>query len=179
MLSVLVKGTGTNAPLELSLFDTSKNLAAAKASQRKVAEGMAVYTGWSPDSQRLYFQWKPYSEAREKDADTYVVNRDGSGLRKLSEEEARQAPPTNGDRSRDKTLTVFVDNGDVYVYDHASGQRRQITATTDIESNPRFTRDGKHIYFTRGGNLFMMALDAGSPLPLVATRTAPTPRDTA
>src|SRR5690242_3571053 len=70
---------------------------------------------WSPDSQRLYFQWKQYNEPREKESDTYVVNRDGTGLRKLSEEEARQAPPTNGDRSRDKTQTAFVENGDVYV----------------------------------------------------------------
>ncbi|MFL6213717.1 MAG: alpha/beta fold hydrolase [Blastocatellia bacterium] len=116
---------------------------------------------WSADSQRLYFQWKQYTETREKDADTYVVNRDGSGLRKLSEEEARQTPPINGDRSRDKTQTVFVENGDVFLYDHASGRRRQITATTDVEANARFTRDGKHVAFTRGGNLFVMALDAG------------------
>lgn len=116
---------------------------------------------WSPDSQRLYFQWKQYSEARDKDADTYVVNRDGSGLRKLTEEEAKNAPPVSGDQSRDKQLTVFVENGDVFLYDKATGQRRQITATTDVESNPHFTRDGKRIYFTRGGNLFVMALDAG------------------
>src|SRR6185295_13970988 len=66
---------------------------------------------WSPDSQRLYFQWKQYSEARDKDPDTYVVNRDGSGLRKLTEEEAKNAPPVSGDQSRDKKLTVFVENG--------------------------------------------------------------------
>src|SRR5690242_17047084 len=39
---------------------------------------------WSPDSQRVYFQWKEAGEPREKDFDTYAVNRDGSGLRKLS-----------------------------------------------------------------------------------------------
>src|SRR5215813_3358541 len=55
---------------------------------------------WSPDSQRLYFQWKQYNEAREKDPDTYVVNRDGSALRKLTEEEAKNAPPATGDWSR-------------------------------------------------------------------------------
>src|SRR5439155_1442539 len=38
---------------------------------------------WSPDSQRVYFQWKQANEPREKDFDTYVVNRDGSGLKKL------------------------------------------------------------------------------------------------
>ena len=37
---------------------------------------------WSADGQHLYFQWKQYTEAREKEPETYAVNRDGSGLRK-------------------------------------------------------------------------------------------------
>src|SRR5436853_642058 len=127
---------------------------------------------WSADSQRLYFQWKSYSEARDKDPDTYTVNRDGTGLRQLTEEEAKNAPPANGEQSRDKKLTVFVENGDVFVYDHAAGRRRQITATTDAESNAHLTRDGKRVYFTRGGNLFVMALDAGSLAQMTDIRPA-------
>src|SRR5262245_54011863 len=42
---------------------------------------------WSPDSKHVFFSWKKHDEAREKPNDTYVVNVDGSGLRKLSEEE--------------------------------------------------------------------------------------------
>src|SRR5437588_9833857 len=91
---------------------------------------------WSADSQRLYFQWKQYSDPREKDPDTYMVNRDGSGLHRLTEEEAKNAPPANGDRSLDKKLAVFVENGDLFLYDHLTGRRRQITATTDVEANP-------------------------------------------
>lgn len=53
LLSVLIRGSGQTSGLELRLLDTGKNLAAAKASQRKVAEGTAVYSGWSPDSQQL------------------------------------------------------------------------------------------------------------------------------
>ena len=51
---------------------------------------------WSPDSQHAYFQWKKYDEAREKPNDTYVINADGGGLRKLSEDEAKDAPPALG-----------------------------------------------------------------------------------
>src|SRR5436190_594260 len=77
---------------------------------------------WSPDSQRVYFQWKQANEPREKDFDTYVVNRDGSGLKKLTEEEAKNTPPLFGEVSKDKKLTVFVDNGDLFVYDNTSNQ---------------------------------------------------------
>ncbi|HYV03373.1 MAG TPA: hypothetical protein VFB82_02245, partial [Blastocatellia bacterium] len=34
---------------------------------------------WSQDGQRVYFQWKQSTEPREKEFDTYTVNRDGSG----------------------------------------------------------------------------------------------------
>jgi hypothetical protein len=105
------------------------------------------------------------------------VNRDGSGLKKLTEEEAKNAPPVFGEASRDKKLTLFVDSGDVFLYDNATNQRRQITATTDSETNAHFTRDQKHIYFTRANNLYVMSLDTGSLVQMtdITTGGAPTP----
>src|SRR5215813_5146264 len=115
---------------------------------------------WSGD--RIYFQWKQYNDSSDRDFDTYVVNSDGTGLKKLSEAEAKAAPPAFGEDSKDKRSTVFVEDGDVFVYDHTTGQRRQITSTTDIESNAHFTSDQKSIYFTRASNLYVMSLDNGS-----------------
>jgi dipeptidyl aminopeptidase/acylaminoacyl peptidase len=127
---------------------------------------------WSADSQRIYFQWKKADEPREKDFDTYVVGRDGAGLKKLTAEEAKNAPPTSGELSKDKKLTLFAEDGDLFIYDNASGQRRQITRTTDVESNPHFTRDQRRIYFTRSGNLFVMSLDTGSLIQMTDIRAA-------
>src|SRR5262249_32447047 len=126
---------------------------------------------WSPDSQKIYFQWKQANESREKDFDTYVVNRDGSGLRKLSEDELKMAPPLFGETSRDKKQTLFVDNGDLFLYDNVANTRRQITATTEAETNAHFTRDQKHIYFTRGGNLYVMSLENGSLVQMTEITT--------
>ena len=127
---------------------------------------------WSTDSQRIYFQWKQAGEPREKDPDTYVVDRDGSGLKKLTEEEAKNAPPVGGEQSKDKKLTVFINDGDLFLYDHAAGQRRQITKTTDLETNVHFTRDQRHVYFTRSSNLFVMSLDGGSLVQMTDIRPA-------
>jgi dipeptidyl aminopeptidase/acylaminoacyl peptidase len=117
---------------------------------------------WSQDSQRIYFRWKQPDEPRLKEMSLYVVNRDGSGLRRLTEEEAKQAPPPNGELSKDKSMTVFADEGDIFIYDHAKQARRQITRTVDAETNPHFTFDQKRIYFTRLNNLYVMSLDGGS-----------------
>jgi len=126
---------------------------------------------WSRDSQRIYFRWKQPDEPRLKEMSLYVVNRDGSGLRRLSEDEAKQAPPATGELSKDKTMTVFTDEGDVFIYDHAQGTRRQITRTVDAETNAHFTFDQKRIYFTRLSNLYVMSLDGGSLEQITDIRT--------
>ena len=76
---------------------------------------------WSQDGRRVYFRWKQASEPRLKEMDLYSVGRDGTNLRKLSEDEAKLAPPANGELSRDKTMTVFAEEGDVFIYDHRAG----------------------------------------------------------
>lgn len=127
---------------------------------------------WSRDSQRVYFRWKQPKDVRWQQADLYVVNRDGNGLRKLSEEEAKLAPPDAGELSKDKKFTLFVEDGDIFLYDHEKGERRQLTSTGDAESNAHFTRDQKRIYFTRQNNLYVMSLDGGSLVQMTDVRAA-------
>lgn len=117
---------------------------------------------WSQDGRRVYFRWKRAGEPRLKEMDWYVVGADGAGLHKLTDEEVRQAPPSNGELSKDKTLTVFAEDGDIFLYDHAKNARRQITSTTDVETNPHFTFDQKHIFFTRQNNLYVLPLEGGA-----------------
>jgi dipeptidyl aminopeptidase/acylaminoacyl peptidase len=117
---------------------------------------------WSQDSRRVYFRWKRAGEPRLKETDLYVVDSDGTDLRRLTEEEARQVPPAVGELSKDKRLTVFTEEGDVFLYDHGKGERRQLTRTVDSESNAHFTRDQRGVYFTRQNNLYVMSLDGGS-----------------
>src|SRR5690348_1186767 len=95
---------------------------------------------WSGDSQRVYFRWKRHDEPVLQEYSTYVVNRDGSGLRKLSDEEAKEAPPLLSDDTLDWKLSVYAADGDLYLYDQMAGRRHRLTHTNDVESNPRFTQ---------------------------------------
>jgi dipeptidyl aminopeptidase/acylaminoacyl peptidase len=118
---------------------------------------------WSPDGSKVYFSWKQWNDPLEHDRDTYVVSRDGSGLRKLSDDEKKDAPPFNGDRSRDKRMIVYADDGDIYLWD---GKRRAITQTTEVESSPHFTFDEQHVTFVRDNNVFEVSLRDGSTIQL-------------
>jgi dipeptidyl aminopeptidase/acylaminoacyl peptidase len=117
---------------------------------------------WSGDNKQIYFQWKQASQKEDVPMDTYVVNRDGSGLHKLSDEEAKLAPPAFGDSSRDQRFVAYAREGDIFVYDQISGKTRQVTRTTDIESNPRFLSDSKRLAFTRANNLYVVSLEDGT-----------------
>jgi dipeptidyl aminopeptidase/acylaminoacyl peptidase len=116
---------------------------------------------WSRDSEHVYFQWKQYTDKEVAPMDTYVANRDGSGLRKLSDAEVRELPAAIGDTSKDKRLMVYASSGDLYLLDNTTGKIQQLTKTTEIEANPHFLPDGKRIWFTRGGNVYVMSLDSG------------------
>ncbi len=140
---------------------------------------------WSQDSQHVYFRWKRPDEPRLKETSLYAVNREGTGLHRLSDDEAKQAPPANGELSKDKSMTVFADEGEIFIYDHVKQTRRQITKTVDAETNPHFTFDQKHVYFTRLNNLYVMSLDGGVLEELTDIRTggsgaapSPTPKGT-
>ena len=130
---------------------------------------------WSGDSRQVYFQWKTAAQKEDAPADTYVVNRDGTGLRKLSDDEAKLAPPVNGDLSDDRRAIVYTSAGDLFVYDNPTGKTRQITKTGDAESNPKFLADGKRISFTRACNLYVLSLEDGTLTQMTDIRSDAAP----
>jgi dipeptidyl aminopeptidase/acylaminoacyl peptidase len=121
---------------------------------------------WSGNGQRIYFQWKQPGDPLLKPLDTYLVGRDGSGLRKLSDAEAKVAPPAAGAATRattpDKKRTVYAREGDIFLYDAATETTRQLTKTEDAETDPHFTQDEKRVTFTRSNNLYVLSLDGGA-----------------
>src|SRR5262245_56889115 len=127
---------------------------------------------WSGDSARLYFEWR---RPGEDEASTWVVNRDGSGLRKLTDDERRNAPPVAGTWDRAHRRVVFADQGDIVLVDSVAGTRRYIARTTATESAPRWARRESAITFVRENNLFLAPLDGGGIIQL--TDVAPRKRD--
>ncbi len=137
-----------------------------------------VNVHWSQDGRFVYFDWKQAGESRRKEYAHYVVNADGSGLHRLIDEDAKRLPPQFRELSPDKHLAVYSEAGDIYLYDFAQNQKRQLTATMEAESNPRFTLDGKNIVFERQGNLYELALDGGGIKQLTDIRRGTAPEQT-
>lgn len=116
---------------------------------------------WSLDGTRVYFRWKQPSDPWSAEPDTYVVDRSGQGLRKLSEAEAFLAPPSRGSRSKDKRRLVADRAGDLYLWEAGKAMPRRLTHTVEAERNPAFSQDGARVLFQRGDNLFSLGLQEG------------------
>ena len=128
---------------------------------------------WSGDSSQIYFKWKQYSDPVLKPRDTYVVSRSGGTPRRLTDEEAKLAPPAAANLTRDHKRAVYAQDGDIYLYDYVTDRARPLTKTLEKEDNPRFTQDEKRVAFTRSNNLFVLWLDTGMLEQLTNIATPP------
>jgi hypothetical protein len=131
---------------------------------------------WSAGGDRVYFQWKLATDPLRSEFDTWVVNRDGSALRRLTRDEGRLAPPPEfDDLDRLRPITAWAVDGDLYVYDRTADRARRITQTTEAETDPHVLRDGKRVSFARSGNLFVLSLTDGSVVQLTNIQPPGTP----
>jgi len=114
---------------------------------------------WSGDSRELYFEWR---RGGEDEPSTWVVARDGGEPRRLTDEERKKAPAAEAVWDEAHRRAVFVDDGDVVIVDPVARARRQVTRTTEKESNPRWARHESHVTFLRGNDLFLVPVDAAA-----------------
>jgi dipeptidyl aminopeptidase/acylaminoacyl peptidase len=111
---------------------------------------------WSKDSSKIYFTWQKAGEER---SGTWVVNKDGSGLKLMTPEEVRTIDtPLTGRFDRARKRIIAAENGDVVIIDAATGTRRVVLRTAANESNPRWARNDTAVTFMRDGNLYLMSL---------------------
>ena len=118
---------------------------------------------WSRDGQTIYFSWQKPDEDR---ASTRSVKKDGTGLAKLTDQQARDiVTPITGrwDRAHKRALTV--ENGDIVIIDGATGARKVLIRTAAAESNPRWVRNETAITFMRENNLYLLSLTGGTDAP--------------
>ena len=113
---------------------------------------------WSGDGARLYFEWQGRDE---EETATWLANADGSGLRRLTDDERRLAPPVVGQWDRARRRVLSATRGDIALFDTVAGTRTDLTRMAGGESSPRWARNESHVTFVRDGGLFLLPLAGG------------------
>jgi len=68
-------------------------------------------------------------------------------------------------------LLMFPLGGDVYLYDLETETSRQVTATTDFETDPKVSKDGSFVAYVRGNELYVKELKTGLERQLTDSAT--------
>jgi len=111
---------------------------------------------FSDDSRWVWFRWRrPGADTAEA---AYRVPAQGGDPERVDSAAADTLYPQNGPWSLDRRLKLYVQRGDLWLFDAERAARRRLTRTPATESNPAFSPDGRTAYFVRDNNLYALAL---------------------
>ena len=114
----------------------------------------------SPDGSMIAFL-----SDREGTARIYLMNADGTNLRRLTTHTGEESAPT---WSADGKQLAYVMNNQVWVRDVARNRDRAITPPGATELEPSFSPDGRWLAVSRergdGNEVWAVPLDAGEPV---------------
>lgn len=116
---------------------------------------------WADDSKTIYFSWNPTAA---KGDSLYKISLTGDRKpQKVSpaERHGLLVSPGAATYNRARTQRLFERDGDLFWIETSTGRSRQLTNTTDPETNPVFLVDETLVAFRRGQNLFSVNLTTG------------------
>jgi dipeptidyl aminopeptidase/acylaminoacyl peptidase len=131
--------------------------------------------GWAPDGHTLYFLWKQPDEETEG---LYAVSRGGGDPERLPDEEAlRIQPRLRAVYSEDREVGAYVDGGDLYLLDVASGREHVLVSVPGRLSSIQMAPDGGAVYFVRDANLYSVDTETGLTAQLTDIRRGREPQE--
>lgn len=169
-----VEATGTIAFIRGS-WPTSQLwvMSADGSGQRALKAGHTPSApAWSPDGRRIAFE----ADDRDTYRDLYVINADGSGLRRLTRHRVDSVRPVWSPDGREIAADEYYDGTyAIWVVNANGGGERRVTPGWRF-TGPAWSRDGRRITFTHidSGAVYVVNRDGSGRRVLARTRTAGT-----
>lgn len=107
---------------------------------------------WSKDSKYLFFEWNPDNKAK---SDVYKLDVHTKKYVVSSVDEREEQGLKSFIFNKDRSLALFAERGDVYLYTVKDGQTERLTATIDQEQPIGFLNNNDVVYQS-GSNLFVL-----------------------
>jgi len=123
---------------------------------------------WSDDSRSIYFMWNPDQAPSDS---LYRYDLRSGNIEKVDPLTRESMPPPQAVYSRNRSLMLYVRDGDLFLRDVASGSVRQVTATLQGASSPSFTGDESGVVWVAGNNLYRWDRQGGQLVQLTDFRS--------
>ncbi|MCY4779910.1 prolyl oligopeptidase family serine peptidase [Sphingobacterium sp. UT-1RO-CII-1] len=107
---------------------------------------------WSKDSRYLFFEWNPDNKAK---SEVYKLDVNTKKYALSSIDERREEGLKNFIFNKDRSLALFVERGDVYLYTIKDGKTERLTTTVEQEQPIGFLNNNDIVY-QRGSNVFLL-----------------------
>lgn len=127
---------------------------------------------WSDDGRAVYWRKRRAGEER---TDLYRLELARGAAAVVEDRDLGRADAPDGVESRDRRHKVWQSDGDLFVKDLARGGVRQLTRTSESESDPLWLADGERVAFRRGDAFYAVDLAGGGLAELADLRLAKDP----
>ncbi|GAB4190674.1 MAG: S9 family peptidase [Wenzhouxiangellaceae bacterium] len=127
---------------------------------------------WDLSGNSIYYQHK---EAGGPLQQLYRLELDDGESQRLEPAEQSGIDGANPVYDSQRQRALFLRHGDVYLRDLASGELRQLSRTAAIERRPRFSSDGKRVFYVSDGNWWGYDLQQGLNYPIADLRFSDDP----
>lgn len=119
---------------------------------------------WSADGKTLYFLWNPNKEMGDSLYGTTGVR--GMPQKVSTEERKKIRFARDVVFNTANTHFTYQKNGDIFIENKKSGVVKQITATKDDESEPRFSFNDSKVVYLLNTNLYAWDVQSGETMQL-------------
>ncbi len=169
-----MKKTGYIISLTLAFCVITAGMSAQSSlTIEKIMQG-EMFTGfspsgiqWDPSGKQVYFNWNPDLEPISS---MFTASLNNTTPVKVTLEKQKELPSFRGTYNKARTKMLYTKNGDLFIHDIKSGSSKQITSTSDNETNPVFSRNEDKVIYQSGNNLFSWDITTGTIAQLTDLR---------
>lgn len=122
---------------------------------------------WSDNSKAIYFSWNPDNDTIRS---TYEVDINSKKINKRSFDDLKTSS-NSGNYSKDNKWKVYEKEGDLFLMNNSTFTSKRITNTSNRETNPQFSGDGKSIIYQQDDNFFQWMIEDGNIVQLTDFKT--------
>jgi len=125
---------------------------------------------WSNDGSTLYFFWNPNNEPA--DSLYYITLPNKIPVKATVAQKQNYLPINAFVYNPSRTAYVYAKDGDIFYTEIKTNNRRRITQTVDIETNPQFSFNQGKVVYSRSSNLYAWDIATGETMQLTNIRPA-------
>jgi dipeptidyl aminopeptidase/acylaminoacyl peptidase len=114
---------------------------------------------WEESGKHIFFSWNPEGDTLSS---LYEYSLISAKTEKVSSARKKNLPERNGSFNHNKSLKVFIRQGNLFLLDILKGTEKQLSNWPENITSAKFALNDSHVSFMKDQNLFLLNLSSGT-----------------